>query len=367
MRAAVLHATGSGFAIEDVSIDTPAADEVLVRIAASSLCHSDYNYVTGDMPFPLPAVLGHEVAGIVEAVGEDVRGLKVGDHVASCASLFCGHCLPCVSGRNHLCSDRPKRAKGGAPRLSLNGRKLSQGGSLGGFAEQMLVHENSLVRVDRALPLDKAALLGCAVLTGLGVVFNAAKVTAGSRVAVLGCGGVGLNVIQGARIAGAEQIIAVDLVEEKRELALKLGATHAIGGGPDLVDQVRALSNGGVDFSFEVIGRPETMTQAVRMLASGGLMTMVGVARFDASVEIPAVEMLTREWRMQGSLMGSSPFTRDIPRFGDLYLRGKLDLDMLVAEHIGLDDINSGYDVMKKGSQTRSVITFPEVLKQAQA
>ena len=367
MKAAVLHSAKQRFEINDVIVDKPRRHEVLIRVAASGLCHSDYHYVSGDLPFAAPAVLGHEAAGIVEAVGTDVSSVRVGDHVVSCVSAFCGHCNRCVSGRTHVCLDKPKRSDTEPARLTLKGERLSQGGQLGGFAEQMLVHENGVVRVDRALPLDRAALLGCGVLTGLGTVFNAAKVTPGSRVAVVGCGGVGLNVIQGARIAGAEQIIAVDLLPAKCELARSFGATDTVLGGPDAVDTVRELSRGGVDFSFEVIGLPATIEQAVRMLATGGLMTIVGATRFDATVSLPGILMLMNEWRVQGTYMGSSPFTRDIPRFGELYMKGKLDLDRLISERIALADINRGFETMLAGFGARNVITFPDVLAEVTA
>lgn len=367
MKAAVLFAAHQPFEIREVAIDKPRAHEVLVRVAASGLCHSDYHLVTGDLPAELPTVAGHEAAGVVEAVGEQVTAFAPGDHVVSCPSSFCGHCNQCVSGKTHRCSDKPRRADAEPARLTLDGEPLHQFTELAGFAEQMLVHENSLVRVDRALPLDRGALLGCGVLTGVGAVFNTAKVAPGSKVAIIGCGGVGLNVVQGARIAGAGQIVAVDVMAEKRELARHFGATHAVSGGDDAVQAVLDLTGGGVDYSFEVIGLTRTMEQAVQMLVSGGLMTMVGAARFDAAMAIPALQMLTNEWRVQGSIMGSAAFTRDIPRYASLYLNGVLDLDTLIAERIGLADINRGYETMLGATQARSVITFPEVLNDASA
>lgn len=368
MKASVLLAPKAGFAVHEVSVDKPAPHEVLVRVAASGLCHSDYHFANGDLPFAMPVILGHEAAGIVEAIGSEVTTVSVGDHVVGCASSFCGHCNPCVSGRNHMCSRKPKREENETARLKLeDGTKVHQGSLIGGFAEMLLVHENAVVRVPREIPLDRAALLGCGVMTGLGTVFNAAKVTPGSRVAVIGCGGVGLNVIQGARLAGAGQIIAVDPMPQKRELAMKLGATDGVVGGPDAVAAVRELSNGGVDFAFEVIGLPHTMEQAVRMLAVGGLMTIVGAMRIDASIPLPGFMMLANEWRVQGTYLGSSPFTREIPRYAQLYLKGKLDLDTLISERIQLGDVNRGFETMLKATQARSVITFPEVMSHAAA
>jgi len=368
MKAAVLRAAKTPFEVEDVVVDKPGRREVLVRVAASGLCHSDYHFLNGDLPFAAPSVLGHESAGIVESVGDDVTTVRVGDHVVACATVFCGHCSPCVSGKTHLCAAKPQRLAHEGCRLKLkNGEPLSQGSRIGGFAEQMLVHENAVARMPPEMPLDRAALLGCGVLTGLGSVFNAARVTAGSRVAVIGCGGVGLNVIQGARLAGADQIIAVDLMAQKRELALKLGATHAIEGGADAVASVRELSRGGVDYSFEVIGLPQTMLQAVQMLAPAGLMTIVGAMRQDAVIPLPGIAMLMNEWRVQGSYLGSSPFVREIPRFADLYLKGRLNLDILIAERIDLADINRGFETLIGATQARSVIVFPDVLQRAAA
>lgn len=367
MKAAVLREIKTPFEIDAVELDRLKGREVRVRVAASGLCHSDYHFVSGDLPFATPGVLGHEAAGVVEAVGPEVTAVRPGDHVVSSASSFCGHCNQCVSGRTHTCEDKPKRGAADAPRLTMEGTPLTQGSLLGAFAEEMLVHENALVRIPREMPLDRAALLGCGVLTGLGVVFNAAKVHPGSKVVVLGCGGVGLNVVQGARIAGAEQVIAVDLAPEKLKLAAKLGATHAVRGGPDAEAAVRELSAGGVDYAFEVIGLPATIEQAVRMLGRGGLMTIVGATKLDAKVALPSIQMLMNEWRVQGSYMGSSPFVRDIPRFANLYMEGRLDLDSLVAERIRLEEINRGFDTMLTGTQARSVITFPDVLAHAAA
>ena len=354
------------FEVTEIAVDKPAPREVLVRVGASSLCHSDFHFANGDLPFAMPVVLGHEVAGIVEQVGSEVTTVVVGDHVVACASSFCGQCDKCVSGRNHLCARKPKRTDSEKPRLSLlNGDRVHQGSLVGGFAEQLLVHENAIVRIPRELSLDRAALLGCGVVTGLGVVFNAAKVRPNSCVVVVGCGGVGLNVIQGAKLAGARQIIAVDPIPQKRELALKLGATDAVVGGPNAVEEVRALSNGGADFSFEVIGLPHTMEQAVLMLAPGGLMTVVGAMAAGAKISLPGISMLFNEWRVQGSYLGSSPFTRDIPRYASLCLCGKLDLDSLIAERIQLEDVNQGFATMLGGTQARSVIVFPEVMAEA--
>jgi S-(hydroxymethyl)glutathione dehydrogenase/alcohol dehydrogenase len=358
MKAAVLFEPKTAMSIEDVDIDLPQDSEVLIRVCGSGLCHSDLHYLNGDLPFKGPAVFGHEVAGVVEAVGRNVTSIKVGDHVVACASGFCGHCTSCVSGKNHLCTDKPNRAAGDKARLTLGGVPVLQGTALGGFAEMVLLHENWVVSVSRDVPFDRAALLGCGVLTGLGSVFNRAQVQPGTKVVVVGCGGVGLNVIQGARIAGATQIVAVDLSVQKLELARKLGATDVVIGGPDAVETVRELTRGGADYAFEVIGLAETIVQAIDMLARGGQLTMVGAARPDMTLPLSAFKTVAFELRIQGAIMGSSPFIRDIPRFAEMYLNGQLDLDSLVAETISLEQVNEGFEVMRTGMQARSVITF---------
>jgi S-(hydroxymethyl)glutathione dehydrogenase/alcohol dehydrogenase len=358
MKAAMLFEPKTAMSIEEVEIDLPQDNEVLIRVGGSGLCHSDLHYMNGDLPFNGPAVFGHEVAGVVERVGREVSTVQVGDHVVACASGFCGHCTSCVSGKSHLCTDKPKRDPQAAPRLSWRGKPVLQGTAIGGFAEMVLLHENWVVPVDRDVPLDRAALLGCGVLTGLGSVFNTAQVRPGTKVVVVGCGGVGLNVVQGARIAGAAQIVAVDLAPEKLELARRLGATHVAPGGPDAVEAVLELTRGGGDYVFEVIGLAATIAQAFDMVRRGGQLTMVGASRPDMTLPFSAFKIVANEMRIQGAVMGSSPFVRDIPRFASMYLAGQLDLDSLVAERIRLEDINTAFDVMKTGAQARSIITF---------
>lgn len=364
MRAAVLREVGSPLEIMDVTIDKPKAREVLVRVVACGLCHSDYHFIKGDLPVVLPAILGHEVSGIVEAIGDQVTSCAVGDHIVGNPALFCGHCDYCVSGKNHICSDKPVRGLTENPRVSLDGQKLYTSAFLGGFGELMLVHENSIVKMPEGMPMDKAALLGCGVITGVGAVLNAAQVRPGSRVAVLGCGGVGLNAIQAARLAGAGQIIAVDLMPEKLEMARAMGATDFVGKSDDAVAEVRELSKGGVDYSFEVIGLAKTMAMAVEMLRPGGLMTIVGASPANADIPVNGFNMLKNEWRIQGTYLGSSPGTREIPMLANLYLKGQLEL--LLAERIALEEINQGFDRLISGKQARSVITFPDVLAETQ-
>jgi S-(hydroxymethyl)glutathione dehydrogenase/alcohol dehydrogenase len=235
-----------------------------------------------------------------------------------------------------------------------------QGMQIGGFAEMVLLHENYVVAVDRDIPLDRAALLGCGVLTGLGTVINRAQVIPGSKVVIVGCGGVGLNVIQGAKISGASQIVAVDLAPAKLELAQKMGATDVVVGGPEAVAAVREITGGGADYAFEVIGLAETISQSIDMLGRGGQLTMVGASRPDMTLPFSAFKAVANELRIQGVVMGSSPFVRDIPRYADMYKRGQLDLDSLIAERISLGDINKGMEVLTTGQQARSIIMFPE-------
>jgi S-(hydroxymethyl)glutathione dehydrogenase/alcohol dehydrogenase len=359
MKAALLHEAGRPLSVEDVELDGPRAGEVRVRIAASGLCHSDYHLVTGDLPLQTPAVLGHEAAGFVEAVGDDVPGLAVGDLVVSSFSAFCGQCHYCQTGRNHSCEDKPK----GPPRLAgsritWKGRPVYQLAGIGGFAEEMVVHHRSVVKVPQALPPDAAALLGCGVLTGVGAALNAAKVTPGSSVAVIGCGGVGLNVIQGARIAGASDIIAVDLNPAKLQLACEMGATAGVVAGPDAVQAVRDLTRGGVDFAFEVIGAPSAMREAFQMLRKYGVAVIVGMAKPGADMAIPALDFLYKHARIIGSGMGDAPFQEFVPQLARFYLDGKLKLDELVSRRLSLAEVNDGFDRMARGEGARNVVTF---------
>ncbi|WP_226948584.1 Zn-dependent alcohol dehydrogenase [Rhizorhabdus wittichii] len=348
--------------IEDVDLDGPRPDEVRIRVAASGLCHSDYHFIVGDMPHPLPVVLGHEASGIVEAVGENVRHVKVGDAVVSCISTYCGECTQCQTGHNYRCDDKPARAPAiGEARLSQAGKPVHQFGQLGGFAEEMLIHAHSVSRIPEDMPLDVACLLGCAVLTGVGAAIERAKVRPGDMVAVIGCGGVGLNVIQGARLAGASRIIAVDLNPAKLELAKVFGATDLVAGGDGVVEQVRELTKGGVDYAFEVIGLAPTVRQAFMMLRKGGAAVMVGVPKFGSDISIPAMPFLQQEVSLISSMMGSVPFQVAIPRYAQLYLEGRLNLDSLVSQRIALTDINKGYEQLAAGSVARSVITFEGV------
>ncbi|WP_375380081.1 Zn-dependent alcohol dehydrogenase [uncultured Sphingomonas sp.] len=359
MKAAVLFEAKTPLSIEDVAIDKPAAHEVLIRTVACGVCRSDLHFVDGTYPHALPGIPGHEAAGVVEAVGGEVSTVKVGDHVVTCLSAFCGHCEFCVTGRMSLCiSSGVKRPKGSAPRLMLGDKPIAQMLNLSGYAEMMLVHEHACVAIDRDMPLDRAALIGCAVTTGAGAVFNAAKLVPGETVCVVGCGGIGLAAVNAAKIAGAGKIIALDPVPEKRALAEKLGATHAIDALSDTAaDEVVEISRGGVHHSIEAVGRAPSAATAVKVLRRGGTATILGMMPLGEKVGLSALDLLADK-KLQGALMGRNHFPVDIPRLVDFYLRGLLDLDTIIADRMPLERINDAFDELRKGDTTRSVITF---------
>ncbi len=360
MKAAVLNEAGKPLAIEDLVIDKPGPHEVLIRTAACGLCHSDLHFIDGAYPHPLPCVPGHEAAGIVEAVGSEVRTVKVGDAVVTCLSAFCGHCEFCVTGRMSLCQGGETRRPQGAPaRISrTDGSPVNQMLNLSAFAEQMLVHEHACVAIDPEMPLDRAAVIGCAVTTGAGTIFNACKLTPGETVVVVGCGGVGLATINAAKIAGAGRIIAADPIPEKRELAKKLGATDTLDAlADDAAKQIVEMTKGGVDHAIEAVGRAASANLAVASLRRGGTATILGMQPLNEKVGLSALDLLSGK-KLQGAFMGANRFPVDIPRLVDFYLRGLLDLDSIVAETIPLEAVNDGFEKMKKGDAARSVIVF---------
>lgn len=361
MKAAVLREVNKPLSIEDVEHADPGPHEVVVGVAAAGLCHSDVRFMEGSYSVDLPAVLGHEAAGLVEAVGSSVTHVQAGDHVISCLSVFCGTCFFCVAGETQNCSNREatQRRPDEKTRLNANGEPLHQFLNLSSFAERMLIHENALVKVTEEMPLDKAALLGCGATTGLGAVFNTAGVRPGESVAVIGCGGVGLSAVQGARIAGAGTIIAFDLIDSKLELATKLGATHTVnssdGNGRALVD---SLTDGrGVDHSFEAIGNARTAELAFGLIRKGGTATVIGLIPVGDMVRIPGA-LLSEEKTLQGSNMGSNAFRTDIPRYVQMYLDGRLNLDDMVTHRMSIEDINAGFDEMRTGQIARNLVVF---------
>ena len=358
MKAAVLRQVKTPLQIEDVKISKPGPHEVLIRTAAAGLCHSDLHFIEGTYPFPLPAVLGHESAGVVEQVGSEVRTVKVGDHVITCLSAFCGHCEFCLTNHMSLCvSPETKRAKGAEPRI-CEPADMNQFLNLSSFAEQMLIHEHACVAIRKDMPLDRAALIGCSVTTGVGAVIQTSNVRAGETVAVIGCGGVGLAAINGAAIAGAGRIIAIDMIGSKLNLAKHFGATDVINASEgDPVKQVMDLTSGGVHHSFEAIGLKATTEQAFRMLRRGGTANVIGMIPVGTMIELHGPDFLA-EKRIQGSLMGSNRFPVDMPRLVDFYMNGKLKLDELISRRIKLEQVNEGFAEMKTGELARSVIVF---------
>lgn len=359
MKAAVFHGAHQPLTFEQIEIDAPMAHEVLIRTVASGVCHSDLHFVDGLYPMAPPAILGHEAAGIVEAVGDQVTYVKPGDHVICCLSVFCGHCDMCISGRPALCRDpNLRRGRNDPPKLTWNGAPVAQFANLGAYAEKMLVHENATVKVREDMPFDAAALIGCGVTTGVGAVLNTAKIEPGSSVAVFGCGGVGLSAIQGARIGGARMIIAVDTVESKLATAKQLGATHVVDASShDPVEAIRDLTGDGVEYAFEAIGLKKAAEQAYESLARGGTATVIGMIPVGQKIEIDGPSLLG-EKRLQGSSMGSNRFRRDMPRYIDFYLQGRLKLDEMITRRGVLEDVNDAFRAMKAGEVARTVLMF---------
>ncbi|MFW6093591.1 MAG: Zn-dependent alcohol dehydrogenase [Pseudomonadota bacterium] len=359
MKAAVFREVNQPMEIEEIDISKPGPREVLVRTVAAGVCHSDLHFFNGTYPGELPMVLGHESAGVVEQVGSDVHYVKPGDHVITCLSVFCGHCEYCLTGRLTLCQEpETKRGPDQDPRLSHASKPLTQFAELGSFAEYMLVHEHAVAKIREDMPLDRAALIGCAVTTGVGAVINTAKVEPGATVAVIGAGGIGLSCINGAAIAGASRIIAVDMVPGKLELARKFGATDVVNAkDTDPVEAVKELTGGGAHYSFEAIGLTATAQQAFNMLRSGGAATVIGMIPPGEMVSVHGVDFLF-EKKLQGSFMGSSPFRVDMPRFVEFYLQGRLHLDDMISSHIKLEDINDAMTQLESGEIARNVIMF---------
>lgn len=359
MKAAVFREVNQPMEVEEIEISKPGPREVLIRTVAAGVCHSDLHFFNGTYPGITPMVLGHESAGIVEQVGSDVHYVKPGDHVITCLSVFCGHCEHCLTGHMSLCQEpETKRAQDDEPRISQGGGAVQQFANLGSFAEHMLVHEHAVAKIREDMPLDRAALIGCGVTTGVGAVIHTAKVEPGSTVAVIGCGGVGLSCVNGAAIAGASRVIAVDMVPSKLELARKFGATDVVNASEgDPIEQVKELTGGGVHYSFEAIGLKVTAEQAFGMLMNGGTATVIGMIPPGDMVSLHGPEFLF-EKKIQGSFMGSNRFRVDMPRFVELYLQGKLHLDDLVSSHIKLSDINDAFKALETGEIARNVIMF---------
>ncbi len=361
MKAAVMRANNAPLELEDIQIDDAGPGEVLLKSAASGICHSDLHVIEGNLQMPPPCILGHEPAGIVEAVGEGVSDFAPGDHVIGCLTAWCGVCRFCTGGRPYLCPTQfAGRPEGSKSRLTdANGDPLFQFANLSSFAEKMLCPERSLVKIRDDMPLDRASLIGCGVTTGLGAAFNTVHIQAGASVVIIGCGGVGLAALQGARIVGAGKIIAVDTQPWKFSLAEKLGATDCVDATDgDPVAAVHELTGGGADFVFECIGLVPTVQQAVAMTGRGGTTVLVGVVPLTKLVPISAADLVLQEKKITGSYMGSNRFRFDMPKYVDFYLDGRLYLDEMISSRIELAEVNEAFDRMRKGEAARQVIVF---------
>jgi S-(hydroxymethyl)glutathione dehydrogenase / alcohol dehydrogenase len=362
MKAAVLNDYGAPLELEEIKIDPPRAREVLVRIGATGVCHSDYHVIKGEWKYGLPMILGHEAAGIVEEVGRDVTSTKPGDRVVLSFRPACGTCRLCAMGRSVLCEgrsgDRFKMFDGTA-RVHRNGEDLNVLARVGSFAEKVVVPAEQVVPVSTDVSMDVLALIGCAVTTGVGAVVNAAKVEPGSTVAVIGCGGVGLNVIQGATLVSAGRIIAVDLLENKLEFARQFGATDAVNASNgDAVEQVRELTGGGVDYAFEVIGNGKTVEQAIQMTRVAGTACIVGMAPQGSRASFDPLMFVNKETKLIGTWYGSARPRIDFPRMIQLVESGKLKVNELISRRYTLDQINEGFERLGRGEVARGVIVF---------
>ncbi|HEX8664567.1 MAG TPA: zinc-dependent alcohol dehydrogenase family protein [Beijerinckiaceae bacterium] len=371
IRAAVLNEMGAPapyaqskpLSIEEIELDPPGPGEILVRIAAAGLCHSDLSVIEGNRPRPMPMALGHEAAGVVEELGAGVDDLKKGDHVVMVFVPSCGHCLPCSEGRPALCE--PGAAANGAGTLLSGGKRLHRNGQdinhhlgVSGFADYAVISRRSCVKVDPDLPLDEAALFGCAVLTGVGAVINTAKVPAGTTVAVVGLGGVGLSSILGAVASGASRVVAVDLSDDKLGLARQLGATDTFNAGSaNAVDEIREALKGGVEYAFEMAGSVRALELAYKITRRGGTTVTAGLPNPTHTFALPPVNLVAEERTLKGSYIGTCVPVRDLPRYVDLYRRGKLPVDRLMSKHLRLEEINEGFDLLAQGKVVRQVVT----------
>jgi S-(hydroxymethyl)glutathione dehydrogenase/alcohol dehydrogenase len=362
MQAAVLHGPSQPLVVEEVDLEGPRAGEVRVRVMATGLCHSDLHYLEGHRDGPYPMIMGHEGAGVIEAVGPGVAGLAAGDHVVLSFRPNCGRCAHCLRGESVICDGHtgPRQMMhDGTARASLRGTPLYVFTRLGTFAEHLVCPAEQAVPIRRDVPWEVAALIGCSVTTGVCAVTNAAGVRAGDSVAVIGCGGVGLNAVQGARLVGAGQIIAVDTLDNKLDYARAFGATHTVNARrEEVVAAVRELSGGGVDYAFEVIGLPSTIEQAVACIRPGGKAVVVGMTPLGATVQVDAYPLVFQQKTLMGTSYGNAHPPRDIPRIADLYRAGRLDLDALVSRRYGLGQINEGFAALKGGEVARGVVAF---------
>ena len=367
IQAAVFRRPHQPFSIETLELAPPRADEVLVKVAAAGVCHSDWHLMTGASRHPTPVVPGHEGAGVVVRVGEGVRDLQPGDHVALNWSPACGSCFYCDRGRPSLCSTFVDRIWAGVlldgeTRLSRGAETVYHFSSLACFADHTVVPKQSCVKMDRDIPMQVAALIGCAVTTGVGAVLNTARVEAGSSIAVFGAGGVGLSVVLGARLAGAARIIAVDRVPAKLKTARALGATDVVVADANANDRIRAWTEGrGADYVFEAVGIPEVQQQCLDAARPGGMVVLAGLAPMGSQTNLSGALITRQEKTVCGSYYGSADTQRDFPRYAALYKQGKLDLDGLISKTYSLEDINQAYADLIEGRLARGLIVFDGV------
>jgi NDMA-dependent alcohol dehydrogenase len=363
MKAAVLYKANTPLEVVDVQQQGPQAGEARVKVMAAGVCHSDWHIMNGDWQLPLPMVLGHEAAGIVEEVGAGVTHVKPGDHIIFSFRVNCGRCMYCAMGRSILC-DGHKSVRwamiDGSTRLKRDGQDIFQMARIGTFSEQVVCPAEMLVPIRNDMPWPQAALVGCCVPTGVGAVTRCAQVEAGASVLVIGCGGVGLNVVQGAKLAGAGRIIAADLVDKKLEFATEFGATHTINAKKDnVVDRVRELTGGrGADYAFDAIGSELTTLQIVDSIRNGGTAVIVGMAAMNVRAPITPYTMALQEKTLKGTLYGSIRPLVDMPQLVDLYMDGKLKIDQLVSRTYKIEEINEGFRRMLSGEVARGVVTF---------
>lgn len=363
MRAAVLYEANKGLQVVDVDQQGPQAGEVRVKVMATGICHSDWHIMNGDWTPPLPMVLGHEAAGIVQEVGAGVTSVKPGDHIIFSFRPHCGRCLYCSTGRTILCDGHtsPRWAMlDGSHRLHRNGQPINQMARIGTFSEYVVCPAEMLVPIRKDMPWPQAALMGCCVPTGVGAVTSCARVEAGASMLVIGCGGVGLNVVQGGRLAGAEKIIASDLLDNKLAYAREFGATHTFNATRDnVVEEVRKLTGGrGVDYAFDAIGGEATTLQILDAIRPGGTAVIVGMAAMNVRAPVTPYAMALQEKCLKGTMYGSVRPNIDFPRLVDLYMDGRLKLDQLVSRTYTLDEINEGFRYLTSGQVARGVITF---------
>jgi alcohol dehydrogenase len=372
IRAAVLDAMGAPLPyaqsrplkIEELDLDPPGPGEILVRMKAAGLCHSDLSVINGDRPRPMPMALGHEAAAIVEQLGDGVTDLAVGDHVVLVFIPSCGHCAPCAEGRPALCepaaaANAAGKLLSGAQRLKRNGKPIHHLLGCAAFATHATVSRRSAIRITRDLPFEEAALFGCAVLTGVGAVVNTAQVRAGATVAVVGLGGVGLASVLGALASGARQVIAVDLSEDKLALAKSFGATHTFNAGAaDTIEAIKQASSGGVDYALEMAGSVRAFELAYKITRRGGTTVTAGLPPPNATWGLSPLNLVAEERTVKGSYIGTCVPSRDLPRYIDLYRQGRLAIDRLKTGTLSLDEINLGFDKLHEGKAVRQVVVF---------